>query len=1175
MISGNARGHGRSVTCSRMTGGWRVDIQAVLIACLGAWAVCRFVIEPLVTANARDRLAAGRVGGAGWVALAQIASRILLLASLSSALALALAAWINAQDNLGLAETNAFLERIGAARDQLAGIGTAWGLGATLLITVGLGLITYLASKSREKQVVGDIWNAEFARLQAAFDKGEWDERAPTPEMEQVQRSMDELSEAFETAQAQGDGQRAAAIRGAFDKLAQANVFLDVQRRADVQVAPEDVGIKPKRSGLGLVSTMFFSQGVVSGLGTGTRVLASAGLLILFPSLLAASYTAAEPALQASLDRIETRRADLEFEIEFAEIDRSYSELVGASEGPDEPLDDETERDISQTAEVFESEILPRVLVRSVRATGTGLDAAVRSVETASARQRILGIRASAARGAPATVTGGVDAPDYRSLSSAEVPGTGSTRAELRRIARSDPAAFTRLRDTTRALKASFATPANAGQLRRALVSQIVGHAVDATPVLDGLDPALDRQIKTWAGQIPSTEAARAREVVLKKFVVQSQAQGPLDWSRLADWHHTPLSPATSRSVGNALSEFERSLPQASRLEGNLPSLSRAPRYNPGEATQAVRQMAGRLGSGPDSAAFPARALTVFDDHFPGQVGAELATPQARAIHAISGTPPATAVRSSATTAKAAMRARSYGRLRGFSRIGGVLIGREPENAAAALALDHFSWRRSGGRIELVLGQGSDRQSIGRFHPAIVQLALAYAADGRPTTVTMVTTDVVPDLRILLHPALEDTGLGCRAIRLDQLADQLSFAEGSALSAIRTDAEQRIRGEIGLYRIAWRARAQAKLPGSDLGGDDRAFAEEAIATAQRLPEPERIAAEAVFGTLDGSLWIRRKPDFLDPSLVNQMEACLPAQSLRQFETCISTITDSQSSRSDGYAWLAPAPDYQIWSGVREQAYDLDDGLGFLRPPSASPAWPFRFMVQVAFESPAFFAGGASKWADETNSARDDYVDDDPWEIETVSSGLSTAVEAEVRRNTQVSDIVSSMREFAILQRLFRTGLDGRLGPDFPTDQLVALSQQTAMDVNPDALTAQWLRRPGEIEGQLFARTAEVAETIPTGFAEDQFFARVGACMSLMMETAENDPRGESALETIDASRWNKVCVFSDLGTFGSDGTDLQEFSQIAADIRTIRASVGATQPKTIEYPGDRGNCPKL
>ena len=170
-----------------------------------------------------------------------------------------------------------------------------------------------------------------------------------------------------------------------------------------------------------------------------------------------------------------------------------------------------------------------------------------------------------------------------------------------------------------------------------------------------------------------------------------------------------------------------------------------------------------------------------------------------------------------------------------------------------------------------------------------------------------------------------------------------------------------------------------------------------------------------------------------------------------------------------------------------------------------------------------------------------------------------------------------MREFAILQRLFRTAFDGWLGPDFPTEQLVALSQQTATGVNSDALTAQWLRRPGAIEGQLYSRTAAIAETIPDGFAKDQFISRVSDCMALIMETVEINPRGEGALETIPESRWNKACVFSNLSAFGSNEStvDLQEFSRIAADVRNVRSAVGATMPDNPEYPDERGNCPQL
>lgn len=95
--------------------------------------------------------------------------------------------------------------------------------------------------------------------------------------------------------------------------------------------------------------------------------------------------------------------------------------------------------------------------------------------------------------------------------------------------------------------------------------------------------------------------------------------------------------------------------------------------------------------------------------------------------------------------------------------------------------------------------------------------------------------------------------------------------------------------------------------------------------------------------------------------------------------------------------------------------------------------------------------------------------------------------------------------------------------------------------------------------------------------KDQFFARVGDCMAMIVEAVESDPRGEAALETITTDQWNKVCVFNSLGSFGleSGSDDLQEFSEIVAEIGNVRSAVGATIPGNAEYPTERGFCPKL
>ena len=156
-------------------------------------------------------------------------------------------------------------------------------------------------------------------------------------------------------------------------------------------------------------------------------------------------------------------------------------------------------------------------------------------------------------------------------------------------------------------------------------------------------------------------------------------------------------------------------------------------------------------------------------------------------------------------------RARSYSQLRGFARVGGVLIGRDPEPETAVAKIDLTEFRffisdppDSALRIELEHSDGT-AVTLGPYDPAIVHFALAYAADGRPTTVTMITAEPLHDLKILLHPALVDTGLGCRAIRLDQFVDEFGLSDSSVADR-RERAYHEHHGLIALVRRAWADR---------------------------------------------------------------------------------------------------------------------------------------------------------------------------------------------------------------------------------------------------------------------------------------------------------------------------------------------------------------------------------
>ena len=161
-------------------------------------------------------------------------------------------------------------------------------------------------------------------------------------------------------------------------------------------------------------------------------------------------------------------------------------------------------------------------------------------------------------------------------------------------------------------------------------------------------------------------------------------------------------------------------------------------------------------------------------------------------------------------------RARSFGALRGFARVGGVLIGRDPEDGAPALDFRSFEWTRDGGtlRFHFVAADGS-AVDAGPFHASAVHGALAYAADGRALTGTMISAQPLPDLKILLHPALLDTSLGCRAISIDRFADE---STGRDQYPERAQAERGFHADVMLYEIARAAVIDALPLTAETGG---------------------------------------------------------------------------------------------------------------------------------------------------------------------------------------------------------------------------------------------------------------------------------------------------------------------------------------------------------------------
>jgi hypothetical protein len=181
----------------------------------------------------------------------------------------------------------------------------------------------------------------------------------------------------------------------------------------------------------------------------------------------------------------------------------------------------------------------------------------------------------------------------------------------------------------------------------------------------------------------------------------------------------------------------------------------------------------------------------------------------------------------------------------------------------------------------------------------------------------------------------------------------------------------------------------------------------------------------------------------------------------------------------------------VESGVREAAYQLGDDLDFLNlhRSRSEPLWPFDFTVQVTFETPPRDA---------------DAPEDDkhPFEFPALKPHIHQAVAKLITSGSSSAamnapKVLADLREFAVLQRLFRLALTGHLGTSFPLTRLVDLAK-VAPHASPVAVrTLRWNIFSTDQRDEL-VHAGFSAQLAPLGYEQDfQQFKRDGeSCPSI-------------------------------------------------------------------------------
>jgi len=1141
--------------------------------------VSRFVLAPLVGRGSASIQTASDVGRLAWGALFRFVSNLCFWSLIAVGVVGLTQLAINQTGGVDV-ET---VKQSHLALDQLkATLGTindglARGVAGALMI--GLGLWTFLQVRRRGRLMLVEAYQAEIDRLLAAKAANQWEQLPPSEAMGEVEEKIRAKMLAIQERGDREDDPERERLEQELARLLAAHELLDVQRRLNVRIDPMDLG-RRKAQGLGeRLATLFVSEGLVNTLGGAARVLAVVLNLLLIPSLLvltAAPIADAAEERQAQLaqqlHRLELQLAvdDLQRDFEAtleAAADAQATELESQEVGEEASSEEDglTASDLQAVrhlARIFEAEVFPNGLGGRIATSADGPDAQL--IRRSQARQNVL--RTAAAfvgdEQAPLRVNGGLDAtPEERQAARLLERGSArpgpvtsiGTRAEQRfaELARSQPSFWRGVRHMLDDYAHSFARPATAQQIRGLLVSQAIGEAFDRVS-FDS--PVADLSRKAMANLADET-GTRLFDVQYQRFVVEMSNARSLDEAIKATVERRlPIFTASETARLHAATE---ALPDERRLAEALgrrpPSLARMSEVhvNAAGAQRTLADIARRLHGGQPPANF-ADALSSFDDYFPGLEGQERRTERYRAQTQANLVREPARVQSTASRRNFS-RSRSYVQLRGFSRIGGVLLGRMPESGGS-LDIRDLNWTLVDKELWLELRSADGgTQSLGPYPAAIAHLALAYAADGRPTTVTMVRADPLPELKILLHPALVDTSLGCRATRLDQFVDEFS-GEIEELGTLRADATREAVAEIALYEYAWAARFLA-LSQADASAEillPYGFADALSPRATEIINNEA-TKEYVQAALAGGGEVENleaKHEFFDRRAVDHIKACRTANDVEVFGQCVSAEARQQASlyaNDPTASWGAPPPTYEIWSGVREHPYDLDPKLDFVRSEGKPSLWPLDFVVQIAFTSPPWFVASDAAWYDEDNAALESYVDISPFEIEEVRQALRQALEDAALAKAgdplyEHATILSDMTDFTVLQRLFRLGFEGRLGEAFPVEALSELAQATGPLLPPSAPTLRWNPRTASLEYALLEELAAYDDAVLAGAAPEDA-AAITSCRTWLGQLADGGPL---ALAGAPQDSWEQTCAFE-----LADPT-LSPLAEVAEQVTLIR-----------------------
>ncbi len=1151
----------------------------------------------------------------------------------------------SAKSDIGIAQVESLLSSLAVVRDRVTDV--QMGL---LLTVIGLMVcaLAYLAWRAR-RTAVTELYRKEFqaqlSNLARQAEDGGLAPLPPTADMQEIIsriQTIDELSQSVREDDEIGGTESEMVLdkmRQNREALEEQLTMLDLMRRVDISAELNQIHYAPPKGLLGRFASLFVSRGTLESLGGTARVAMVSASLLLVPSSLAMVG-----ASEGTTNRLAKVLSEIEgFAIELFNKESAILLAKQADQFNTAPDDQDREGDVKDDEEPRQSDLASRDWCDQdgPECDAAMLDNLARAFERAYGRGVAIRSGYGGDGPTPATVRSlsvrrGVFSQAIAFQSSQRTASTGSVFADQQRpvtaaAARASTpeeilsrrAAF----DHVRSVDVSARTP-----LREAFSSFVSSEMIEKRPMAwQNLKKVMSANAQAFT-ELPTRTVLqeklifRALSVGLelgvgfgvdttfidrmaaqKAYQVHRQSVYPQMHVFLAELMRSgSVEKATARLVQGSAAQAGFRMSELVELQRLRPELS-------GLSKNAAGVLADRPGTLTkfDAAILPNTAnefrkvdkFKEFAKHFdpkrPSIAGYDGFFPPRGDPPKPSGSSPiASGPRPGGSGGSSA--AYNYSRMHSNPNVGGVVFGRPPENPDIRLDFTDLRWRTEGKRIRLFFRRNDGVWiEAGPYSRQVVHLALAYVADGRLVPATVINSKVFNDQRIGIHPAFEDTALGCRLLALDfYVFDQLEDDAGYR------DVSNAIEEFDQIYRLARieRLRGILKILEDDSGDfqDPEGLEKVLLADIEheqgKLPESAALANSIRSADLQQMLQLpRKKTDFYDSGLVDIIDTCLKGgREFTDVKTCLRRSAATKIDRNYLLNAITPLPDRGTVSGVREAPWRLSKDLEFAkhRPASSGPAIHphhplgpqsnLEFLIQATFDSPPYFRFSPDKRFgddDDTRALRSAY-DEDPWQYPMLKGIIWNAIN-DIADDPTRRDEVTPVEELLLVQRLFRQALNGGLGETFPLTKLVALSRLTA-DAVIESATPRWNTNPGLKEALFLRRIAQVVPATDGGSSKTA--QTLNRCLATSGFTAQEilawdfgnqtNPPFKS-LVSIPQAQWERDCVFAenDIGDFGyADALATNSRLTSAARVLRVQLGVGKSDNKPKLGPKGRGVC---